>query len=95
MVIQKHEPEPLINLLTHVISRHGFEVIYLHDIVGPCSLSVWVLECWKLFSGILRLQIAKNPKYIQVSGLHIKISSILGPKLRGSKAQQYRGDKLH
>ena len=31
----------------------GFEVFYLHNIVGPCSRWVWVLECWNFFPGLL------------------------------------------
>ena len=33
--------------------RHGFEVFYLDNIVGPCSRWVWVLECWKFFRDLL------------------------------------------
>ena len=33
--------------------QHGFEVIYLDNIVGPCYRWVWVLECWNFFPGLL------------------------------------------
>ena len=33
--------------------RHGFEVVYLDNIVGPGYRWVWVLECWKFFPGLL------------------------------------------
>ena len=32
---------------------HGFEVVYLDNIVGPCYRWVWALECWNFFSGLL------------------------------------------
>ena len=31
----------------HQSLRHGFEVVYLDNIVWPCYRWVWVLECWK------------------------------------------------
>ena len=33
--------------------RYGFDVFYLHNIVGPCSPWVWVLECWNFFPDLL------------------------------------------
>ena len=33
--------------------QHGFEVIYIDNIVGPCYCWVWVLECWKFFTDLL------------------------------------------
>ena len=30
-----------------------FDVVYLHNLVGPCSPWVWVLECWNFFPDLL------------------------------------------
>ena len=33
--------------------RYGFDIVYLHDLVGPCSTWVLVLECWNFFPDLL------------------------------------------
>ena len=32
-----------------IINHFAMEVVYLHDLVWPCSHWVWVLECWIFF----------------------------------------------
>ena len=32
---------------------YRFDVVYLHNLVGPCSPWVWVLECWNFFPDLL------------------------------------------
>ena len=33
--------------------RYWFDVVYLHNIVGPCYRWVWVPECWNFFPDLL------------------------------------------
>ena len=40
--------------------RHGFEVFYLDNIVGPCYRWVWVLECWMASWHMYLLEVVGN-----------------------------------